>query len=410
MINIDHEINFTNTSIITYIGSQNTNRDHYTGIMPDENELDVHLTNPPYGNSIVKTFNSGIQINHKSMLLPIYNNKFTFGLEYINDDVWDNISSYNYTVDQTTKNIGLFLQSDLTFSERISLLSGFRIDQHNMIDDIIINPRGSLLYKMKNSQIRISYGHGFRAPQAFDSDLHMAFAGGGVSRVNLSENLLPETSKSISISINYDKSNQQSIFGFSLETFYTKLKNAFILEPLGEDEFGFIFEKRNGNNAVVQGLTFESRFNYNQKIQLQSGITLQSNRFSDAVTYIEDVEPINEFIKTPKNYAYSILTLYPYERITMNLNYMYTGKMKVPHISSANNRIIQTDRFHEINGKLNYIITQNSTNVQFEFYIGVKNILNAYQNDFDIGKNRDSNFIYGPAQPRTILIGIKAKH
>ena len=38
---------------------------------------------------------------------------------------------------------------------------------------------------------------------------------------------------------------------------------------------------------------------------------------------------------------------------------------------------------------------------------GVKNIFNAYQNDFDIGKNRDSNYIYGPSQPRTIYIGIK---
>ena len=28
---------------------------------------------------------------------------------------------------------------------------------------------------------------------------------------------------------------------------------------------------------------------------------------------------------------------------------------------------------------------------------------------FDIGKNRDSNFVYGPPIPRTIFIGIKLK-
>ena len=30
-----------------------------------------------------------------------------------------------------------------------------------------------------------------------------------------------------------------------------------------------------------------------------------------------------------------------------------------------------------------------------------------YQSNFDIGKNRDSNFIYGPSQPRTFYAGIK---
>jgi outer membrane receptor for ferrienterochelin and colicins len=36
-------------------------------------------------------------------------------------------------------------------------------------------------------------------------------------------------------------------------------------------------------------------------------------------------------------------------------------------------------------------------------------MFNAYQTDFDIGKNRDSNFIYGPAQPRTFFGGIKLR-
>ena len=37
----------------------------------------------------------------------------------------------------------------------------------------------------KNTQIRCSYASGFRAPQAFDTDLHLAFANGGVSRIFL---------------------------------------------------------------------------------------------------------------------------------------------------------------------------------------------------------------------------------
>jgi outer membrane receptor for ferrienterochelin and colicins len=33
--------------------------------------------------------------------------------------------------------------------------------------------------------------------------------------------------------------------------------------------------------------------------------------------------------------------------------------------------------------------------------------LNAYQRDFDIGKNRDSNYIYGPGAPRTYFIALR---
>jgi outer membrane receptor for ferrienterochelin and colicins len=34
-------------------------------------------------------------------------------------------------------------------------------------------------------------------------------------------------------------------------------------------------------------------------------------------------------------------------------------------------------------------------------------MFNAFQREFDIGKNRDSNFVYGPAQPRTVFVGVK---
>ena len=35
-----------------------------------------------------------------------------------------------------------------------------------------------------------------------------------------------------------------------------------------------------------------------------------------------------------------------------------------------------------------------------EFSLGIKNLTNSYQNNFDSYKNRDSNFVYGPSTPR----------
>lgn len=87
--------------------------------------------------------------------------------------------------------------------------------------------------------------------------------------------------------------------------------------------------------------------------------------------------------------------------------------MLVPHFAGAPNQtvdeIISSDSFSEVSFKFAYSIGLKKMNSKIELYTGVKNILNSYQDQFDIGKNRDSNFVYGPSQPRTIFFGIKLK-
>ena len=41
--------------------------------------------------------------------------------------------------------------------------------------------------------------------------------------------------------------------------------------------------------------------------------------------------------------------------------------------------------------------------------LGIKNLTNSYQNNFDSSKNRDSNFVYGPSTPRVFYFSIKFK-
>lgn len=418
MASADYQINFNNnnSSFISYIAWQNTDRKHYTGIIPDKtsDKYYKHFENPPYGTSDVSTYNIGSQINHKINNFFNHKNIITIGAEYIYDDVKDQIPAYEYLIDQTTKNYGIFFQSDWEIIKNLTLLSGIRLDKHNLLSKIVLSPRISLLYKhKKNTQFRISYGTGFRAPQAFDTDLHIAFAGGGVSRVALAENLKHEKSQSISSSINFDKPMNKTIAGFTIEGFYNHLYDAFFLQPIGKDEHGELFEKQNGNGAIVKGITIEIRTNYNRKIQLESGFTSQKSYFNKPIEYIKGIEAIREFTRTPKNYGYAILTITPNKQINIGINYIYTGKMKIPHFAGAPNQkydeIISSDPFSELSSKIAYIIAIPKSKIKIEIYTGIKNILNSYQNNFDIGKNRDSNFIYGASQPRTIYAGIKIR-
>ncbi|EAR02558.1 TonB-dependent receptor [Maribacter sp. HTCC2170] len=418
MGNLDYQLNFNENqnSLIFYYGWQNTKRDHYTGIQPDNpEELTAFLANAPYGTSNVTTHQGGTQYNHRFNEFLNGSLVLTSGLEYVYDDVLDVISAYNYKIDQTTRNFAGFLQNDWDITPKLNFLSGFRIDKHNFVDNAVVSPRLSLLYKPNNTtQYRIGWGTGFRAPQAFDTDLHIAFAAGGISRISLSNDLKEERSNSLTTSINFDKATEHFIAGFTLEGFYTKLNDAFYLEPIGSDTFGERFEKRNGSGATVKGFTFEARSNFDYILSLDAGFTYQSSTYDKAVENIEGLPLKKEFLRTPNVYGFANLNYTPTKSFSASANVVHTGSMDLVHFGGVNTGqtidvYTKTQTFTNISLRIGYTFKMKKVSSGIELFGGVKNITNAYQNDFDLGKNRDSNYIYGPNSPRTIFTGVRLK-
>jgi outer membrane receptor for ferrienterochelin and colicins len=405
------------TSFVLYTAGQYTKRKHFTGIVPDNPaELQEYNNNPPYGNSKNYTLQVGAQLNHTVLDFIKGNNTFTFGTEYVVDDVYDEIDTYNYLIDQNSRNVGAFIQSDWEITRKTTLLAGVRADKHNFVDNLIVNPRISLLLKPGlNTQLRASWSTGFRAPQAFDADMHIAFAGGGIQTITLAENLKEERSQSTSVSINWDKPTEKHIYGFTLEGFYTRLKDAFILEETGTDGSGnSLMEKRNGGLSNVYGATFEARANYNRMFQLEGGLTLQKSSHEEPVKWSEQLPGTKKYLRTPEAYGYYTLTITPGNRFSASLSGIYTGTMLVPHYglegdagTPAQDVLFKTPDFMEMNLKLGYTFNVNRLDSSIELFSGISNMLNHYQNDFDTGKNRDSAYIYGPAKPRTFFVGLR---
>jgi len=375
------------------------------------------LENPPYGLTENETYMGGLQINHMLTEFVGGKNNVTFGTEYNYDMVLDEIKAYDYKLDQITRNFGAYVQSDWEVTNKWNLLTGVRADKHNMVDNMIFSPRVSLLYKQNGMQLRGSWSTGFRAPQAFDSDMHIAFAAGGIQRIQLSDDLKEEKSQSWSASINYDIPNEKYIWGFTFEGFHTTLYDAFILEENGTDEQGnVILEKRNGSNSTVMGVTMEARANYNKLWQLEAGYTIQSSQYDEVVNWSESIEGTKDYLRTPDHYGYYTLTYNPAWGFKAALSGVYTGSMLVAHFGAADggasgnpvdDELIKSDSFMETNIKLSYALDWRYVGVGLEFFGGMQNIFNAYQDDFDRGKNRDSNYVYGPARPRTIYVGLK---
>ena len=416
---VDYENNFSSqTSLVLYTAGQSTRRKHFTGIAPGGGqELQDYNNAPPYGNSKNYTIQFGSQLNHAvNDFAGEGTNIFTFGLEYVIDDVFDEIKAYNYLIDQNTKNLGAFVQSDWSITRKTTLLAGIRADKHNFVDKLILNPRVSLLLKPNlNTQLRVSWSTGFRAPQAFDADMHIAFAGGGIQTIQLANDLEEERSQSLSASLNWDRPTEKHIVGFTLEGFYTKLNDAFILEEIGTDPDGnSIMEKRNGSGSQVYGATFEVRANFNRTLQIEGGLTAQRSRYDEAVAWSEELPGTKDYLRTPDVYGYYTLSWTPGDRFSASLSGVYTGSMLVPHYGLADDsgtpeqdELFESPSFMETNLKLAYRFDLKRVDSSIELFSGISNLFDDYQNDFDSGKNRDSGYIYGPSRPRTIFFGVK---
>jgi outer membrane receptor for ferrienterochelin and colicins len=387
-----------------YLAGQHTTRRHYTGVDHSDG----------WGNTSSTTWTGGLQFNRK-MTWWSRQNSLTAGLEHQHDDTFDEIPAYNYLIDQVTDLTGLFLQSDWELLPRLTLLSGLRFNKHNFLDKIVTTPRLSALLKpAENLQIRASWARGFKAPQAFETDMHIAFAGGGVSVIQVSPDLREETSQSFSASLDFNRARAKYIFGFTLDGFYTRLFDAFVLEENGEDAGGnLVLLRKNGGNSTVQGLTLEGRFNYNQKLQLETGYTLQTARFDAPIAWSAELPGTRDYLRTPNQYGFFTLTILPEGKLNGSLSGVYTGKMKVPHFGGApgveRDELVTSPVFWELNSKLSYRLHLHRLETDVEFSAGVQNIFNAYQSDFDLGKYRDSNYIYGPGRPRVVFVGCTVK-
>jgi len=385
-LDVTYTIN-NNQNFQIYGGMQNTDRTHYTGI----DGIDGYGTTDNY------TLQSGIQYNHTIGNFLGGSNTFTFGTEYQLDDIFDEIPNYNYLIDQRAAQSGTFLQSDWEINEKLTLLSGARFTYHNLAERPVLTPRFSALYNLTpKMKARFSYGRGFRAPQAFQ----------------LADNLQSEFSDSYSFSLDYDKATEHSVFGFTLAGFLTSLDNVFILEELGTDADGNVqLEKRNGNSSIVKGITLEGRANFNNALEIDAGMTIQQSEFSNPVGWSADIEPTQQYLRTPNQYGYFTINIVPQNRLSGTLSGVYTGNMLVPHFGGApgveEDRLENTPNFLETNVRLTYDFNFFKTKQKLQIAAGVQNIFNAYQSDFDTGKDRDSNYVYGPARPRTFFLSLK---
>ena len=383
-----------------YTSAQQIDRESYYGTGQDPNA---------YGNTQDLSLVSGTQYTLRMNRFLFMQATFIGGVEYSYNTLKDEMIGYNRIIDQEIGIYSVFAQNEWR-NETASILLGGRVDKHTMIDKPVISPRISARYAPVSwLNLRGSYASGYRGPQAYDEDLHLTAVGQGVALIHVAENLEPEKSHTFTLSTEFSRSFSRTAFLILAEGFYTSLDNVFLIEEIDKDDAGnLILERRNGSGAVVAGINLEANVSISRTFQVNTGFTVQSGLYRKPEQWSETAAPQREMFRAPSNYGYITVTNSSIKQLDLALSGIYTGSMYVQHFAGyiPDDTVVETPAFFDLNCKIGYNFRLRD-NVTLQLNVGMKNIFNSYQNDFDKGVSRDAGYLYGPTLPRTIFFGMK---
>ena len=390
-----------------YASAQGISRSSYFGTDMNPNA---------YGSTSDLTVVGGAQYtyNYKAGLPA----ELTAGAEYNYNNLNDKYLATNRTLIQTTSTYGIFAQNEWK-SDKFNALIGFRLDKHNMIEHPIFAPRASIRYSpIEDLGLRASYSSGYRAPQAYNEDLHIDALNHSVSIIELDPNLQPERSHSFNLSADYYHNFGRVQTNILVEGFYTMLNNVFTLENSREESDSegnnFIYKvRRNAAGARVGGLTAEFKVGIPNTFDVQLGYTFQKSMYVEPEQWSEDVVAQRRMFRSPDHYGYINANVSITKEFNASLFGTFTGPMLVQHAAYTTLEGIEmpdsevaTPSFWDFGLKLSYTFHLSEI-INLEVNAGVKNIFDSYQKDIDFGAGRDSAYIYGPTLPRTYFFGVK---
>lgn len=418
--------------ITAYNSSQFTSRHSYYGgggrvLLPgDSLTADDLLALNAYGQAQDRSIVTGLgwQHFHSDKL------QFTAGTEFWFNSIIDRMPGYNRLLDQRYQVWGNFLQAEYKPIHRWKLQGGLRYDlvqlngHYDLSTDVfsqarqfpMLLPRLSSLYDLNaHTQLRFTWAQGYRAPQAFDEDLHIELVGGSARFVRLGDDLKPERSNSFTLALEQERSYRETGFLSAVELFYTRLQHPFLLIDAEVLPSGVqVINKRNGSGAEVYGTNVSQQIAFQGGGNLQLGMTFQRALLNapEQVWASEDGSEAvftEVLLRTPNWYGYANFRQPFGMKWALQANLQLTGPMQVPHVldaATARTVLKESPAFADLALFIDrqWILAPR---LRLEGSIGVQNLFNSFQRDLDTGAERDAGYIYGPTRPRTFLLSFR---
>ena len=422
---LSYETAFNNkdTRMSAYASGQHTTRHSYYGGNGGDTSL-TELAKTYYGETTDAIGVMGIQFSHIAREFAGNDLVIVSGIEGAYNDVSDNLPGYGRQIDQTTTDLGAYVQGQYAPGSPLSVALGARLDVLNIDgtyqydgniaeptkrDFFVVNPRISIISRPTEIiQVRLGYATGFRGPQAFDEDFHLSTLSGAARLIQINPDLQPERSHSLNASFNIDDRSISSAEGLTIEGFATLLNDPFVVSLTADttNAGGSVAVKHNGDDAWVAGINAEYRLAFSGTLELLATGTFQTTRYTApqvVATGIRDGVEVDitteTFLRTPNIYGSFVTSFTPWETWSFDLNMILTGPMTALNERTLISRT--TPWFAEVGARVGYHMHVGNS-IELKAGLGIINILDVYQNDLDSGPTRDANYIYGPFRPRTI--------
>ncbi len=327
------------------------------------------------------------------------------GAQFLADVIDDRYLGYDRVIDDTFSVLGAFAQQRWAFAGWGESVLGARLDKHSALDAPILSPRAALrLVPGANLQLRTALSTGFRAPQAFDEDLHIELVAGAARQIINAPGLRPERSQSLAQQIAWErKLTPELTLRLGLNGYLTRLRDAFVL--VTEDDPSTAeteLVRRNRGTTLARGAEVEASVSAT-RWALRGGWTIERADNDDP----DDDFGQTRILRTPIHYGY-LDALLKSGGLQLQAGVNLTGPMLAPRYD-ANAQPLEvntTPWFVELNLNAGYALAW-SDGIILEPFIGARNLLDSRQRDLDRGPARDASYVYGPSLPRTIFVGVK---
>lgn len=183
--------------------------------------------------------------------------------------------------EQAQLDVALFSSTELKVGKKVKLRTGLRYAYNSAFQSPLLYSLQSRISLRNDQQLKLAYGKGFRAPSL--KELYLDFTD---SRHNVygNNNLLPETSHSITASYQRYKRKGPIALNSTAELFFNHIENKIDLLVLGPIEATYgnigIFETVGGSlsqQAIYKNLSMNLSFNYTGTY---NGINQQEKKYN----------------------------------------------------------------------------------------------------------------------------------
>ncbi|MBI3232973.1 MAG: TonB-dependent receptor plug domain-containing protein, partial [Bacteroidetes bacterium] len=351
--------------------------------------------------------NSYINLQHEVLWKKVHQLKYGVSYRYqvLKEEITipqvDSFRHYGGTYQTNLSIPGFFAENILKFGERLTIITGARIDRHQTYG-YYFTPRAMVKVNInKSNTLRMSSGKGWRQVNLFSENINLLASSRDIL---FQEKLKPEEAFNWGINYVYSIDRKKFSGTLSLDFYQTRFSNQFFPDYDSDPRKAII--KNYDGQSISNAFQVDISAKFLGYIEFKAGYNfLNVFRVIDGAQYIL---PFN-----PKNRLMTAISIRPQKSKWMiDMNMHWYDKQRLPNTSKSPSEYQQAD-YSKAYELINVQVTYKAKRI--EYYAGCENALDFRQRKPIIGWQDpfgpyfDTSSVWGPTRGRELYIGARWK-